>query len=679
MKKEIGLNRLVLGTCYYPEHWDASLWDDDLRRMEEYGIEVIRIAEFAWSFFEPEEGVYTFDFFDRFMEVVEKHPKIKVIFCTPTATPPAWLTEKYPEVLNARVDGTVLRHGGRRHYNYNSEVYNEFTRKIVTKLAEHYGHHPSIIGWQIDNELNCGTDVFYSACDHRAFRVFLQKKYGTLDALNRAWGTDFWNQQYTSWDQVHLQRPTAQDEPNPHLALDSLRFFSDSCIRYCKLHYDILRSSISEKQFVTTNGMFSHLDNHEMTDIALDFFTYDSYPGFGYSPERSDHDLYDRKWSYNLSKVRSICPTFGIMEQQSGPGGWVKKQTMRSPKPGQMRLWTFQSVAHGADYVSYFRWRTCSFGTEIYWHGINDYSNVPNRRCEELCRIHADFQKASALAGAKYRAQIALLRDYDNEWDGELDKWHGPLTWQSETAWFKASTFTHTPMDVVQLRESTTAAELGKYKMAIYPHAAILTEERAQILAEYVRQGGILIMGARTGYKDTEGHCPMMPMPGYASALCGVEVADFTTIFPEDTVRLDLNGTTLKASLFSDILKVTGENTRLLGTFASDYYQDEPAVTENSFGEGKAVYFGSAFTRESAEALLRLYGLADPCQELLELPACCELAVREKEGKQYYFVLNYDTQKAAIKLHTPMKDLLSEKTLSGDSELEGFGVYILEK
>jgi len=203
MDKSMKLDRLTLGVCYYPEHWPEDLWEDDLKRMRQHGIEVVRIADFAWSVLEPVEGVFTYDLFDRFLDLTYKHG-IKVIFCTPTAGPPAWLTHKYPEVLNAKKDGTLYRHGMRRHYNYNSPVYRELTARLVENIVAHFCTHPAIIGWQIDNEFNCETDVFYSEADHAAFRNYLKEKFGTLEALNEAMGTVFWSQTYTSWDEVYL-------------------------------------------------------------------------------------------------------------------------------------------------------------------------------------------------------------------------------------------------------------------------------------------------------------------------------------------------------------------------------------------------------------------------------------------------------------------------------------------
>ena len=238
-------NTLSLGTCYYPEHWDKNMWEEDLERMLAHGIKTIRIGEFAWSKVEPREGEFTFEFFDEFLKVVEK-TDMKVIFGTPTATPPAWLTEKYPEVLNCRMDGVKFRHGMRRHYNYNSPVYQKLCKRIVEKFGEHYAKHQSVIGWQIDNEINCEVDEFYSESDTLAFREFLKEKYETLDALNQAWGAVFWNQEYTRWEEIYVPRITIHNSTNPHQTLDYIRFVSDSAVKFCKMQSDILRKYVKK-------------------------------------------------------------------------------------------------------------------------------------------------------------------------------------------------------------------------------------------------------------------------------------------------------------------------------------------------------------------------------------------------------------------------------------------------
>ncbi|MBE5858115.1 MAG: DUF4434 domain-containing protein, partial [Lachnospiraceae bacterium] len=364
MSKLLNGNEISLGTCYYPEHWDKSLWREDLERMQKVGIKTIRIAEFAWSKVEPTEGSFTYEFFDEFLDIADEM-NMRVIMGTPTATPPAWLTSKYPDALNARKDGTLFRHGMRRHYNYNSENYKRLSSIIVEKFAKHYGKRKCVIGWQIDNEINCEIAEFYSESDDMAFNQFLQDKYKTLDALNDAWGTVFWNQTYTEWEQVHIPRTTVQGTVNPHQTLDYYRFISDSACKWVKMQADIIRKYKKEEDFVTTNGIFGHVDYRRMRDESLDFITYDSYPNFAYildGYDKDDSSFRDRKWSRNLTETRAISPIFGIMEQQSGANGWNTGMAAPTPRPGQITLWTMQSIAHGADFISYFRWRTAIFG-----------------------------------------------------------------------------------------------------------------------------------------------------------------------------------------------------------------------------------------------------------------------------------------------------------------------------
>ena len=331
--------KITIGTCYYPEHWPKEMWEDDLFRMKKTGIEVIRVGEFSWNLTEPVEGTYVDAFWDEFLDLCSR-TNMKVIFCTPTATPPAWLTEKYPEVLNAKRDGSLVYHGERCHVNHSSIIYRQKTALITEHLASHFASHPAIIGWQIDNEINCETDEFYSESDDAAFRSWVQNKYENLESLNAAWGTRFWNQTYSSFSEVHIPRQTNHNVGNPHQNLDYRRFVSDTARSYIKLQSDIIRKYLKEGDFITTNGMFN-LDNHAMNKESLDFYTYDSYPDFAYDEyyeKRSSRDILDRMWSRNLTEVRSISQPFGIMEQQSGAGGWTTRMIMPCPRPGQIRL-----------------------------------------------------------------------------------------------------------------------------------------------------------------------------------------------------------------------------------------------------------------------------------------------------------------------------------------------------
>lgn len=681
--KSLRTSRVTLGVCYYPEHWPDSLWSDDFCRMREMGLSVVRMAEFAWTIFEPEEGRFEFALFDRAMDLAEKHG-LQVILGTPTAAPPAWLTHRYPEALNVSQAGVAYRHGQRRHYNYNAPIYRELCARIAGKMAEHYGAHGALVGWQIDNELNCEVDVFYSDADRAAFRLWLKERYGSLEALNAAWGATFWNQTYSGWEQIDLTGPTPSPTPNPHHALDEKRFVSHSAIAFAALQSKAIRAH-DRAHFITTNGLFGHLDNYLLTEHALDFISYDSYPQFA-ALAREQEPLGDRKWGMNLAAVRDISPQFCVMEQQSGPGGWVNRIEQPSPKPGQVRLWTYQSIAHGADMVLYFRWRTAPYGTEIYWHGINDYSNRPNRRCSEVTRVGAEVASLPrALAGSRCEAVAALLRDYDNEWDGELDTWHGPYERQSLHSWYRALQHRHVPTDVVNMRQSTSSSDLAGYRCVVYPHAAILSERVAAVLKEYAAQGGVVIFGCRTGYKDVNGHCPMLPMPGPAADLCGVTVEDFTRIGPREAPPgilwegRPVEAPALSSGPFNDIL-AAAPGTRVVAVYGVDagYYAGRPAVVRSDWGAGAAYYFGGVFTTAAAEAFIDELGLAEPYADLASLPPVVELAIRRSEtGERFLFLLNYAADESPVHLCSPMADARTGAMMSGECMLEPYGVLVL--
>ncbi len=675
-EKAARFDKISLGVCYYPEQWDESLWESDLSRMLDMGIYTVRVAEFAWNVFEPHDGEFTFELFDRFLLLAER-VGMKVIFGTPTATPPAWLTNKYPEVLNADMNGVLYRHGSRRHYNYNSPIYRRYTERIVEKLAEHYGNCPAIVGWQIDNELNAEANRFYSEADTDAFRIYVREKYVTLDALNRAWGTRFWNQTYTDWEEIFVPRRTTNGAINPHLMLDYLRFISESVIGFVKLQADILRKHIKTGAYITTNGMFPDIDNHKMTEEQLDFYMYDSYPNFAYGTDgRGKHDFGswypDRDTSGALSVTRSISPCFGIMEQQSGANSWNIWGLSPSPKPGQMTLWTMQSIAHGADYVSYFRWRTAAYGTEIYWHGLLNYDNRDNRKTDEARQIAKLTEKLAPVTGQRYRAEFGVIRDYDNIFDTEIDQWHSSVHHESENGIFRAAQKSHTPFDYLYISEKTPAEALEKYPVLFYPHAMILTETISAKLEAYVRAGGKLVMACRTGYKDGNGQCRMMALPCHAAPLAGIDIKDSTAVARGDgVVNVSFDGKSISSGIYNDIL-IPFEGTEVIGTYEGGYYRGAPAVTKKKLGEGEVIYFGGTLREDAAGAMLGYFELTEPYADTVSLPECCEVAVRG----EYMFVLNYAHNDVNITLKREVCDVFADANVSGEVTLPACGVKV---
>lgn len=674
MEKIISGEKLDLGVCYYPEHWDKSMWSTDLDRMKQVGIKVVRVAEFAWNLVEPKEGEYDFSFWDEFLNLAATK-EIGVIFGTPTATPPCWLTDKYPEVLNGDINGVSFHHGSRRHINYNSPVYIEFSRRIVEKEAEHFGNHPAIIGWQLDNEFNCEACEYYSESDTVAFREFLREKYSTINKLNESWGTVFWNQTYDSFEQIHVPRHTIRDTQNPHLLLDYKRFISDTIVNYAAMQARIIRKYAKPGDFITTNGIFANIDYKRLVGECLDFLTYDSYPNFAYcldSYKESD-TLKDRRWSRNLSEVRAMSPEFGIMEQQSGANGWYNSMEAPSPKPGQMRLWTMQSIAHGADFVSYFRWRTCTFGTEMYWHGILDYSGRDNRRLAEVKRINSELECLKDVAGCKFEAKVGIIKDYDNEWDADVDHWHGRIKWDSESALFEELTLSHTPFDYVYLKPDT---ELSKYDVLFYPTAEILTVDRIEKLTKYVENGGKLIFSCRTGQKDVTGRCVNEAMPGLAAKLTGADVCEYSMIAPDEgEIKLTWGDKEASCNIFYELVKAR-DGAEIVATYNNGVYAGEGAIVRNKVGNGEVYYLGCGFSKSSVKRFLKKTGAYAPYKSIIKAPKECEIAVRGDENNRFMFVLNFSSDEAMIEHIAPVTDMISGEIKEVDSVLPAYGVGV---
>lgn len=673
--------KLEMGVCYYPEHWDRGVWESDIERMLFHGITTVRVGEFAWSKIEKTEGEFNYSFFDSFLSLCDKLG-MKVIFGTPTATPPAWLTEKYPEVLNCRRDGVPFYHGARRHYNYNSPKYRELCARIVKKIAKHYSCHPCIVGWQIDNELNCEVNEFYSESDSVAFRKYLKEKFGTLESLNDCLGTTFWNQTYTSWEEIHVPRNTIGGTVNPHFMLEYKRFISASVISFARMQSDIIKHYRRDGVFITTNGLFSNIDNHAFARDVLDVYCYDSYPNFAYTEGAPAGGMRDRKWSDNLSEVRSVCPHFGIMEQQAGANGWASGWVAPAPEKGQMSLWAMQSVAGGADYISFFRWRTSPMGTEIYWHGLLDYDNRDNERIEELDSFNSSVKKIADIAGESVVTNVAVLRDYDNVFDSEVDVWHGKIAQSTAKALFEGAEGVHTPLDYIYITDSTPLSELKKYKLLIYPHAAIITAKRAALLKSYVEGGGKLVLTARTGYKDIYGKCPLgLIQPGYLTDLTGAEVAAFTYVGDKPFAlfapaghkpfAFELNGEGFSPSVIAERIKPI--DCAVAAKYSAGRYKGEAAVTVKKYiGGGECYYVGCDISAPLAEYIYNMCGVAEPYSDIITADKNIELIRRGK----YIFALNYSHKPSVVHVGGGINAETGRK-IKGDKRLPPYGYLII--
>ena len=686
MNKSYSYDSFLYGVVYYPEQWPESRWDSDLARIAETHMNVVRMGEGAWSVWEPEEGRYDFALFDRALELCQKHG-LKAIMGTPTYTPPAWLTEYYPEVSRASFQGTRLTHGSRRHYNYTSPVYRQKSQAITEALAEHYKSHPAVIGWQIDNELNCHLDVSFAPSDHKAFRLWCQDRYSTLDALNKAWGTSFWSQTYIAWDQVWLPRPTVTYQ-NPSLLLDFYRFTSDMTILFGALQCQIIRR-IAPHQFITHNAFqtMTNVDLSKFVREAVDFVSYDSYPEFKVCDLTLPARFRDRSESKFLSRMRGVSAKFMVLEQQSGPSGQIggvlngnPDYLHPTPKPGQMRLWCWNSIANGADGLLYFRWRSLPYGSEAHWNGLLYHDERNLWRLEEAKRLGAEIKRlAGTLTGTRCVSNAAILYDFDNESHARIERVTGKHREANELSVFQALSERHLSVDMRPLSNVEESEHLADYKIVFFPHAHVLTAADLQNLQAYVDGGGTLVFGCWSGYRDRNHWCYDADGKAFYEKLVGARVADFTVVAPGENpnIRFGHSDSLLEAPVFNEVLEGVGAKVSVLASYASDYYAGRPAVTLYRSGQGRVVHFGCFFTPENVAALLDVLEIQDPLAAWAEIPAEIQTVIRSNGTEEFCFLLNFTSKPQPVTFKESTFDLVEEQKLKSRAEIPPYGVRLV--
>lgn len=674
MVKQAFDGTIILGVDYYPEHWPESRWEQDARLMADAGLSLVRMGEFAWALFEPEPGRFDFDWLDRALDVLDRY-ELKAVLGTPTAAPPAWLTAAHPEILPVDCFGHVKHAGTRRHACASAPAYIEASARIVTALARHYSADPRVVGWQIDNEFGC-HDTARCYCENCAagFRRWLADRYGSLDAVNDAWGTTFWSQHYTSWEQIEPPR-FAPAEHNPGLLLDWYRFSSDNWVAYQQRQIDILRAEASGR-FITHNlmGFFDQLDYYRLA-APLDFVSWDNYHYHGANPTivAATHDL---MWGI---KQRN----FWVMEQQAGQINWSRyNPAFRS---GEARLKSWQAIAHGADGVVYFRWRAATAGSEQYHSGLLDHSARPTRAYHEVRDLAGEIARLQdRLAGTRPRHVAAILHDYSSHWalqcqphNRDLDTADlsdtrvsespllavegQPLTGRAHGALYLLPAYEALHRRNIGTTFASPAARLSRYRLVIAPSALHLVDEAiAARLRAYVESGGTLVLGPRAGFKQSDNRVPQQaPQPGLLRELAGVEVEEWDSRPLEggNMLRFD-DGGTVNTGLWHEILTPLSAET--LATYTGDYYAGRAAITLNRVGSGRVVYvgaFGGVDLYTHLLARLERDGLA--LETWPQTPAGVEAAIREDDhGRAVTILLNHRDEPATVTLSAPHRNLL---------------------
>jgi beta-galactosidase len=637
-----GMDRFLIGCCYYPEHWDDENLKTDVARIKGLGFNCIRMGEFSWSMYEKEEGKYDFSLLEAAVAEAGRQG-ISVILGTPTAAPPRWLTEKHPEVLCTDKKGTVMKHGSRQHHNHTSEVYLRYCAAITEAMVKHFAAYDNVIGWQIDNELNCHRNDSYSEADHVAFQAWLGEKYGTVEALNKAWGNRFWSLEFNDFSQITCPLPSPA-YPNPSWITDYYLFLSDTVVNYATLQTKIIREHMPNA-FITHNGWFENIDYRKLTGEALDFLSFDSYPAF---LEKNGTAL-GRTMAYKLALTRGCSDRFMILEQQAGPGGQLSYM-LPTPRPGQIRLWTYQSIAHGAVGVLYFRYRTVLFGPEQLWYGIYGHDTEENYRTREVRAISEELSRVGKLfLENRIAPKVAIYRDYRNACADKVENFVKSNARDILTSLNKKNIHA----DFVEACD-----DLSKYKVVIVPHITVADEALAAKLERFAANGGIVILSARSGVKDENANYRPVKEPGVFRALAGCSVDWFTATSATEKQSVTLDGKEYPVSDYYEMLLPEGGEA--VGYYTDGFCREKPAIVKN----GNVYYVGfysRGFTEPYCDLVSRHIDVRDPIAPDLE----------EVELGAYRMYLNHGDKSVALSGY----DLLKEAAFT---EIPAYGVVLVK-
>jgi beta-galactosidase len=664
---------LKFGVDYYPEHWPKSRWAKDAELMGELGFNIVRLAEFSWSKIEPREGEYNFEWLDEAINILATKG-IKAIIGTPTAAPPPWIIKKHPDVLRVDPHGVRSPEGTRRNYCPNNPNYIMYTKRITKALALHYRDNPNVIGWQIDNEF--GIDPCYCENCIKAFRNWLKNKYGSLENLNSSCGFTFWSQEYSDWDEIFPPRPPL-DMQNPSLCLDWHRFLNDSWLKYQQIQVDIIRE-IAPHHIVTHNfmGLYKELDYFKLAE-PLDIVSFDYYP----------------KWSSNIDYTRAAMAhdvmrslkkkPYWIMELQSGA---VKVHTAPIPKPGEIRLWTLQSIARGADGILYFRWRSCRFGAEEYWHGILDHDGVPRRRFHEIRKVSEDLKKIEPhIGGTNVKPEVAFTLSYDNLWAFDLEvgyggkNYYGLDSWEPSLDFYRVLYSRNLPVDFVD----PSREGLFNYKTVFVPSLMLINKTIEENLKSYVKKGGILVAIPRTGAKDWNNVITDTALPSALSDLFGIAVEEYTGLSDGEKVSIETNKNILnrkvvgKGRCWAEMLQPK-EGAETIAYYTAGIYTNEPAATINNYGSGLAIYIGSFLDENLYSTILDWIMEKGDIKPTFPPTDGLEAVERIGSSGRIIFALNHSEHTIQIPLKGEYFEIISGEKISDIIKIEGLDAKVLK-
>lgn len=675
---------MYFGADYYPEHWvfpfdgseeePESRWEIDAQLMAQAGMNVVRMGEFSWGLYEPEEGKYDFDWLKRAMDAFSKHG-VKIVMATPTAAPPMWLSIKHPEILPLDANGIPRQCGTRRAYSTNSDVYWDHSKKIVTKLSEAVGEHADLVAWQIDNGIGRHNSEFsYNPETKKDWVEWLKAKYGEIDNLNTMMGLRFWGQIVSDWDQVPMPG-NAPAPHNPALVTDWKRFSSDTSVAFVRMQAEILREATPNIPVTTTMRPYAtQIDDFDLA-AEIDFVSLDSEPTDEANAWQS---------AMNLDIARSLkkdeeAEGFWVMEQKAGHVSYGEANSLI--RPGVARLFAYQLLSRGATGILYFYWRQPRIGPEKFYGGVLTHDGTgENRMYDEILQLGEELQQiAPSLAGTQVFPDTAIMISQDNEWAQDQPMRPNRYFNQRDhvSKYYKAFHDKNVLVDFVRPGE-----DLSNYKLVIIPSLHALAGEDADLIKEYVNSGGTVVGTFNTGLVN-EGHiAPINGIPYEMTDLFGLEVQEFDPMQPGQENHLTFKGqfptTALHpAQVWCDVIEPL--ECEVIGTYALDFYYGRPAMTMNAYGDGRAIYIGTQSHEEFYTDLVNWVRNLAGVPALLRVPDQIEVSMRQRSDYRLYFLINHHDAPCHVQFYKPVHNLMDDSEITGGYDIPAHGVLIIDE
>lgn len=643
----------MFGTCYYPEHWPQERWVEDAQMMSNLGLTYVRIGEFAWSRLEPQEGELCFDWLDKAIETLNSEG-LQVILGTPTATPPKWLVNKWPEVLPVDPHtGKTRGFGSRRHYDFSSEIYLRESLRITEIMAKRYGQHTGVVGWQTDNEFCChNTAVSASDIALDSFRNWCSQRYQSIESLNKAWGNVFWSMEYLDFSEIDLPFG-AVTEINPAHALAYRRFSSDQVIRYHDQMVRAIRKHSGDK-FVTHNFIPMNetaVDNFALA-APLDFASYDNYPlgrtdeHFGYLPAeqfrpymRTGHPDYA---TYFHDQTRGLLNRdFWVMEQQPGPVNWAPNNPR--PAPGMVRLWTLEAFAHGASCVCYFRWRQASFAQEQMHAGLLRVDNSKTEAWQQAEQVRDEIANLDLLSHNIESADVAILTGSESLWVDHIERQGAAYDFnQVQFSYYEALRELGLNIDFISVDSDFSA-----YSVIVAPFLPIVDDA---FISKCKQSQAIFVFGPRAGSKTEEFGYPETLPPGKLQQLVPLRVLSAETLREDCPELLYWQNKQYTSRIWREELDTN--DTEVLAYYDND--NKEPAVTRNK----NTIYLGALTNNDFLKDLFRKI-----CQEAEIITYDFGKDIRVRQRGKLLFAFNYSEQPKELSLGEASIILLGSKTI----------------